>query len=770
VNEDARSAGEIKSMSGRSEAVVRSLGLLFNEGTQCGLTDADLLDRFLSRTGSEESTAHAFEALVFRHGSMVFEVCSRVLNDRHDAEDAFQATFLVLATRGRSIRRQKSVGSWLHGVALRVARRAQVDAARRRAHERRAAEMTSTAVAVELPGDDRDFRALHEEVERLPRKYREPVVLCHLEGLTLEEAAGQLGCPIGTLGVRLMRARQRLKARLNRRGVARADALLIAGRSAWSGPAVLPGSLVRSTVGSAVRLVSGGTVPLAVMQLSNGVLRSMAMVRLAKVCAGILVATVGLGSLGAALGRPGPQSQERPASRPTARVAESWIGKKAVIKYSAPLMEGDRVVGDNVFRVFTVQQVDGERVKLVSDDITGWIAAEEAVLVDEAIDFYTKVIQANDEHMAARVKRAQVRECLGERAKAIAELTEAIAIGPPSAVVYGIRGEMFHSDKEYDKAIADMTESIRLYPWAGTYVGRGQCWAGKGEYGKAIADYDESIRLDPNSGLSYLNRGLAWVHQEAHDKALADFTKAIELGSKHNGAAYRCRGIARMDKADRARERTVPESAINDLDEAIRLDPNDAKAYSQRTRALVWKEDYDRAIADADRAIQLDPKDHNTFVYRGCVWLERKQFARAIADLTEAIRLDSNDAVAYYHRGTARAGNKELDAVIADFSDSIRLDSEADAAYAARGRAWFDKGEYDKAIRDFDEAIRLDSRHPMARLYRGLARSVQKDYDVAIADFDEVIRLDPDQLAGVDHNAVYARLNRGWAWFKKRDY
>src|SRR5262249_46205514 len=153
------------------------------------------------------------------------DICRRALGDPHDAEDAFQATFLVLATRARSIRRRKSVASWLYGVALRVARRARADAIRRRAHERRAAEMAGGEVGPEATDDDRDFRALHEEVERLPGNYREAVVLCYLEGLTLEAAAGRLGCPVGTLGVRLMRARERLRTRLTRRGMERAEGM-----------------------------------------------------------------------------------------------------------------------------------------------------------------------------------------------------------------------------------------------------------------------------------------------------------------------------------------------------------------------------------------------------------------------------------------------------------------------------------------------------------------------------------------------------------------
>jgi RNA polymerase sigma factor (sigma-70 family) len=784
-------------MSLQSEAVVRSLGLLFNEGTQCGLADSDLLERFLSR--SEGAAEHAFEGLVLRHGPMVLDVCRKVLGNPHDAQDAFQATFLALATRARSIRRHRSVGSWLHGVALRVARRARSDAARRRAHERRIAEMTTREAVFDAMGDEGDFQLLHEEVERLPQKYREPVVLCYLEGLTLETAAGQLGCPVGTLGVRLMRAREKLKARLTRRGVSRADGLLVAGPAAGTGSVVLPGALVHSTVGAAVRITSGDMVPAAASQLTYGVLRSMAMVRLAQVFAGILVATVGIGSFGWALGRPGPQADGKPANPPAAGVPDSWIGKKVVIKYSAPLMEGDQVVGDNVFRVYAVDRIDADRVKLTADDISGWIKAEDVVLLDQAIDFYTEVIRENPKHLAARVKRAQVREFLGGRAKGIAELTEAIEIGPPNAVVYGVRADMFRNDKDFDRAIADLDESIRLTPLAIGYSTRGQCRAEKGEYGEAIADYNESIRLDPTSGLTYLNRGLARSNQEEYDKAIADFSEAIKLGTKYTAMAHRLRGTARLDGL------MDPKEAIADLTEAIRLDPKDSEAYYQRGRARAttagetdkaiadftqaikldpkndraylergeaWsrKGDDDKAIADFNTAIQLEPNNAETYRERGRSWLYKKEYERAIADSNEAIRLDPEDSLAYFNRGQARQSSKDFDRAIADFDEAIRLDPQAVLPRQDRGGAWFDKREYDKAIADFDEAIRLDPRSARAHLYRGLARSEKRDYDGAIADFDAVIQLDAERPAGVDPKGVYAHLNRGWARFKKRDY
>src|SRR5262249_33878057 len=147
----------------------------------------------------------AFAELVERHGPMVLRVCRGVLVDRHDAQDAFQATFLVLACRARSIRGRDSLGPWLHGVAHRVASKARVQAAQRRARELRAAESKRTSEPESGPRDL--WPVLSEELARLPEKYRAPVVLCYLENLTHDEAAERLRWPVGTVRGRLARAR-----------------------------------------------------------------------------------------------------------------------------------------------------------------------------------------------------------------------------------------------------------------------------------------------------------------------------------------------------------------------------------------------------------------------------------------------------------------------------------------------------------------------------------------------------------------------------------
>ena len=201
---------------GRTSTRLRHLETLFHAGTIVGLGDAQLLDRFASRR--DEAAEIAFAALVERHGPMVLRVCREVLRDPHEAQDAFQATFLILARKSASIRRRDSLGPWLHGVALRVSACARSAAARRRTHERRRAEITTPLLGPTDGGEEGAM--LHEEIGRLPEKYRTPVVLCYLEGLTHDQAAQKLRWPVGTVRSRLSGARERLRSRLVRRGVA----------------------------------------------------------------------------------------------------------------------------------------------------------------------------------------------------------------------------------------------------------------------------------------------------------------------------------------------------------------------------------------------------------------------------------------------------------------------------------------------------------------------------------------------------------------------
>lgn len=259
-------------MSAKLTPVYRDLQTLYELGRIGDCTDDQLLEQFRSREGYAAEVA--FSTLIHRHGPMVLRVCRSVLSDEHDAQDAFQATFLVLVNGASAVRDRSSVASWLYGVALRVSSRAKVGVAKRRAHERRAASMIKESRHDGSNGTLADRSLLHEEIRRLPEKYRSIILLCYFEGLTQEQAAQHLGWPPGTARGRLFRARELLRDRLTRRGMSVPAGAVLAGlltRDAASAPA----SLVESTARAAVltgagKTAAGAAVSDAVASLVRG--------------------------------------------------------------------------------------------------------------------------------------------------------------------------------------------------------------------------------------------------------------------------------------------------------------------------------------------------------------------------------------------------------------------------------------------------------------------------------------------------------------------
>ncbi len=314
--------------SGQLNGVIRSLrtaALAADGGT---MTDGQLLTCFVL-----ERDEGAFEALVRRHGAMVLAVCRRVLHSHHDAEDAFQAAFLVLARKAASITRRELVGNYLYGVAYRAA--LEVRAARRR-REEQVSELPEPGV-VDEPAIWNDLRpVLDEELSRLPEKYRVPIVLCDLEGRTRREVARQLGIPEGTLSGRLTTARRTLAERLTRRGVALSGAALAALLSQGAASAGLPASLAISTTRAATAVAAGSAaasvVSAEVAVLAEGVLKSMLLSKLKSVVPVVLACLVLAGAAlsaafhaaageqggSAAAGGPARQARARPLPQPGA--------------------------------------------------------------------------------------------------------------------------------------------------------------------------------------------------------------------------------------------------------------------------------------------------------------------------------------------------------------------------------------------------------------------------------------------------------------------
>jgi len=373
--------------AGTSGAVLRDIQTLFDTGTASGLSDRQLLERFAGRR--DASAEAAFEVLVLRHGPMVLRVCRNVLGDSADAQDAFQATFLVLVRRRGSIRGLDSIGGWLYGVACRVAARARVESARRRAAEQRAALRVVEAVDPSECGesDSAEFGpVIQEEVRRLPEKYRAVVALCYWQGLTQEQAAVQLGCPLGTVRSRLARARELLRRRLTRRGLAPLAGIVVAALDGATASAralprfPVPSVLVHSTIRAASQVATGqATAQVAsglVTSLVQRVLWSMTMSKISSVVVG--VALVGLMGYGARVAVSKGQVSQAPGKASKKSTLRNQEGKTAGSTMVFSLVGGQNTIitivpdGSKVKKGDVVCELDSAalRDQLVNQKIT----------------------------------------------------------------------------------------------------------------------------------------------------------------------------------------------------------------------------------------------------------------------------------------------------------------------------------------------------------------------------------------------------------------
>ena len=305
-----------------ARTALRQLRTLYTLGTLGAMTDAQLLDLFLSKGGDDAEDA--FAALVDRHGPMVLGVCRRMLLSSHDAEDAFQAAFLILARRAASIGRREKLAGWLHGVAVRTASETRRRAARERTRERR---LMAVAKAETAPAEDWDdvFPLLDEELNRLPQRFQAALVACELEGKSRREAALQLGLSEGTLSTHLARGRKMLRERLLRRGVS----LGIAPAASLRPPgalAIIPETLLDTTVQAALGFASRSSVDGSVAALAERVLKTMLVTRLSlcfvPIMAAGMAAALGLAVIALAAGSSTPEPNKPGADDLCGRVVD----------------------------------------------------------------------------------------------------------------------------------------------------------------------------------------------------------------------------------------------------------------------------------------------------------------------------------------------------------------------------------------------------------------------------------------------------------------
>jgi RND family efflux transporter MFP subunit len=331
--------------------VVRQLRMLVGRPGTADMSDAQLLERFVS---TQEDAA--FEKLMARHGAMVLNVCGQLLANPHDAEDAFQATFLILVRRASSIRRRGQVAGWLYGVAQRVASRLRAQGARQAARAKQGVEYVAAEPSSGIEMNDQQ-RMIHEEVNRLPERYRTPIVLCYLEGKTLQEVARDLDWTHGMVKGRLERARNLLRMRLAKRGAAPSAGVLTA--IALQEARAVPPALASATVRAAALLTAGkelaaGGFSSQVVSLVEGVLKTMFFTKLKIATAFLLV--LGAVGAGAALvvhrsqagDRPSPQQNVDPERPPSGSNQPSGVAIAAPVGPSPLKVEVTKAISRTI--------------------------------------------------------------------------------------------------------------------------------------------------------------------------------------------------------------------------------------------------------------------------------------------------------------------------------------------------------------------------------------------------------------------------------------
>jgi RNA polymerase sigma factor (sigma-70 family) len=334
----------------RDGTALRQLSVLFNEGVTGAVTDGQLLERFATRRG--EASEHAFAALVERHGPVVLRLCRSILRDEHEAQDAFQATFLVLAQRAGSLWVRDSIGPWIHSVAYRAASCARAAGIRRQRHERRHAELAAGRLAVYHDEDREDLEAVvHEEIDRLPEHYRAPLILCDLEGCTHEQAARSLGWPVGTVKSRQARGRQRLRDRLIRRGLSPSCGMALGG-GVLTPELPVPAALTKATTNLATTWAGADSARVAVAVLAREVLKVMVLQKIKQIVLSLsIIALTAAGAGGllwrAMAARPGEgqATSAKPVEGQAAAVAKRERTGKIYISVNRRLMELDPNTG-----------------------------------------------------------------------------------------------------------------------------------------------------------------------------------------------------------------------------------------------------------------------------------------------------------------------------------------------------------------------------------------------------------------------------------------
>lgn len=426
----------------------------------------------------------------------------------------------------------------------------------------------------------------------------------------------------------------------------------------------------------------------------------------------------------------------------------------------------------------------------------------ETELLQRGLGFYDQFAEQNRDNPEALLttgkafyRVALLQSGLGEEDEAEKAYSEAIVrfqrlaeqhpdegIEFPSqyAAAFRARGGTYRSRGEYEKAIADYNEAIRLDPAEATARnGRAMAYMELERWKEALADLNEAIRLDPNSDAAYHNRGSVYEHLEQPKRALADYDKSLQINAQgvvtwnNLGALYGTLGqydkaIENLDEAIRIdpsyyaafvnrgvayRDKGDLQQALKDFDEALRLNPNSPEALM--SRASVYRElgRLQEALADCKRLTEVEPDQADTHLMCGRVYLNLGQFDKALAELNKTLSLDPRRQRALTSRSILYHKAGEFEKALADASEVIRLFPDNATAYWNRASFYLELERREEALADFDEVVRLDPDNSSARNKRGFIYLHMSEFDKALNDFNEALRIEPGKLSALSNRA-----------------
>jgi len=422
-------------------------------------------------------------------------------------------------------------------------------------------------------------------------------------------------------------------------------------------------------------------------------------------------------------------------------------GAEVVLKSADyPLYDQGRAISGQDHLTFVVERNEQGRILVVSRDkiIRGWLHADQVVPLDQANDFFSMVANNDSGNADVYWMRGRLWFYQHDDERALANLNLAIRLEPDQARFYLSRSLVYLRTKRLDRAIEDGEMVIHLDPHSPQgYMVRANAWLAKKEYERASADLDQALRLDPTNPQARVVR----VAYEKGGQNPARDQKAT--GRNPKGAAEL---MARGD--DRLASKEY-DQALDDYNEALRLDPSCAAAYAARGRAWAKKHYRDREVADLTESIKLEPNNPTYRVARAESWTAQGMHKPAMADYDDALRLEPENPAIWVSRGNEWRRHMKYDDAVADFTHAIQLNPKYIPAYIARGNTWKQRRLFAQAIQEFSALIRLDPENALAHqtLARILATSHEANYRNGKWAFDLATRAcelthwrDPDCL------------------------